>query len=50
MEVGTRHDRLCDSFSTDIARAYRGVGDSGSAYYIDTFFFYADDLHSRGIM
>ena len=34
----------------NIASARRNVGDSGPAYYVDTVFGCADDLHSEGIL
>ena len=37
MEVGARHDGLCDPLSKDIVEARCGMGDSGTAHYVNTF-------------
>ena len=37
MEVGARHDGLCDPLAMDAAEARRGMGDSGSAHEVGTF-------------
>ena len=50
MEVGARHDGLCDPFSTDIEEACCGVGDSRLAHQVGAFSSSADDLHTRGIL
>ena len=44
MEVGARHDGLCDPLSTDAVEAWRGMGDSGPAHEVGTFSSRADDL------
>ena len=46
MEVGTYHDGFCDSLAMDC----HGVGDSGPAHQVSTFYSCADDLHTRGIL
>ena len=50
MEVGARHDGLCDPLATDVAEARRGMGDSGPAHEVDTFSSRADDLHIGEIL
>ena len=50
MEVGTRHDGLCDPFSMKIAEARHSLGDSGSAHEVGTFSSRANDLHIGGIL
>ena len=37
MEVGARHDGLCDPLATDVAEALRGMGDSGPTHEVGTF-------------
>ena len=50
MEVGARHDGLCDPLATDAAEARRSMGGNGSAHEVGTFPSHADDLHTRGIL
>ena len=50
MEVGTCHEGLCDSLSTDHTEARCSMGDSGPTHLVDTFSSGADDLHTRGIL
>ena len=50
MEVGARHDRLCDPFSTDTADTLYGMGDSRPAHEVSTFSSCADDLHTGRIL
>ena len=47
MEVGTCHEGLCDSLSTDHMEARCSMGDSGPTHLVDTFSSGADDLHTR---
>ena len=50
MEVGTCHDGLCDSLTTDSTEARCSMGDSGLTHYVETFSSGAVDLHNRGIL
>ena len=50
MEVGTCHEGLCDSLSTDHTEARCSMGESGPTHLVDTFSSGADDLHTRGIL
>ena len=50
MEVGARHDGLCDPLATDTAEAWRGMGDSGPAHEVDTFSSHVDDLRLGEIL
>ena len=50
MEVGARHDGLCDPLATDVAEARRGMGDSGPAHEVSTFSSRADDLNVGEIL
>ena len=45
MEVGARHDGLCDPLSTGIVGAWRGVGYCGPTHEVSTFLGSTDDLH-----
>ena len=44
MDVGARHDGLCDPLATNAVEALRGMGDSGPAHEVGTFSSRADDL------
>ena len=50
MEVGARHDGFCDPLATDATEARRGMGDSGPAHEVGTFYSRADDLHIGEIL
>ena len=50
MEVGARHDGLCDPLVTDAVEALRGMGDSGPAHEVGTFSSRVDDLHLGEIL
>ena len=50
MEVGARHDGLCDPLATDAVEACRSMGDSGPAHEVGTFSSRADDLRLREIL
>ena len=50
MEVGARHDGLCDPLATGAVEARRGMGDSGSAHEVCTFSGRADDLRLGEIL
>ena len=50
MEVGTRHDGLCDPLSKDAVEASRGMGDSGPTHEVGTFSSRADDLRLGEIL
>ena len=45
MEVGARHDGLCDPLATDIVGARHGVGDCGPTHQVSTFLGSTEDLH-----
>ena len=50
MEVGARHDGLCDPLATDTTETGRSLGDSRLAHKVGTFSSLADDLHTGGIL
>ena len=50
MEVGARHDGLCDPLATDTAEARRGMGDSRPAQKVGTFSIRVDDLRLGEIL
>ena len=50
MEVGARHNGLCDPLATDTAEARHGMGDSRSAHEVGAFSGLADDIHTGGIV
>ena len=50
MEVGTCHDGLCDSLSTDGTEARCSMGASRPTHQVGTFSSHADDLHTGGIL
>ena len=50
MEVGARHDGLCDPLATNAAEARRGMGDSGPAHEVSTFSSFANDLRLGDIL
>ena len=50
MEVGARHNGICDPLATDAAEALRGIGDSGPAHEVSTFSSRADDLRLGEIL
>ena len=50
MEVGARHDGLCDPLSKDTTETGSGLSYSGQAHKVDIFSSRADDLHTGGIL
>ena len=50
MEVGARHDGLCDPLATNAMESRCSLGDSRSAHEFDTFLSRAEDLHTGGIL
>ena len=50
MEVGARHDGLCDPLSKDTMETERSLSYSGPAHKVDTFSSRANDLHTGGIL
>ena len=44
MEVGARHDGLCDPLAMDTTEARYGMGDCGSNHEVGTFSSRVDDL------
>ena len=50
MEVGARHDGLCDSLATDTIEALRSMGDSEPAHEVGTFSSRANDLRLGEIL
>ena len=50
MEVGARHDGLCDPLAMDATEAWRGMGDSGPAHEVGTFSSCADNLLTGEIL
>ena len=50
MEVGARHDGLCDPLAMDAVEARHGIGDSGPAHEVGIFSSRADDLRLGEIL